>query len=183
MVTLCSNTYSITQKGDTIHHQLCIAFELMLSFQKRLGNYSGFKCFVTFCLPEHENHVCQVYSIWEEALESNIVSILWGKTVHPLSKMCFLVAVPYFPVFPCMSKLWHLKSLRSKCFVQFWTSTAMEFRSLSNGQTLSSVPWIRALPSTLLSLQPLVPPTSNVYLDLRCHIPTAEIKYWFLRKL
>ena len=118
----------------------------------------------------------------KKAMESNIVSILWGKTVHPLSKMCFLVAVPYFPVFPCMSKLWHLKSLRSKCFVQFWTSTTMEFRSLSNGQTLSSVPWIRALPSTLLSLQPLVPPTSNVYLDLRRHIPTAEIKYWFLRK-
>ena len=133
-------------------------------------------------LPEHENHVCQVYSIEKRAMESNKVSILWGENCPSPIKMCSLVALPYFPVFPHMSKPWHLKSLRSKCFVQFWTSTAMEFRSLSNGQTLSSASWIRASVSSLLSLQPLVPPTSNVYLDLRRHIPTAEIKYWFLRR-
>ena len=128
---------------------------------------------------------------WKSRLPSVQHREPWNQTKSPYYggkncpypiKMCSLVAVPYFPVFPYMSKLWHLKSLRSKCFVQFWTSTAMEFRSLSNGQTLSSASWIRASTSPLLSLQPLVPPTSNVYLDLRRHIPTAEIKYWFLRR-
>ena len=32
-------------------------------------------------------------------------------------------------------------------------------------------------PLFFLYLQPLVPPTSNVYLDLARHIPPAEIKY------
>ena len=109
------------------------------------------------------------------------------KTVHPLSKCvlwwhCHISLCSHICQNSDILKLWHLKSLRSKCFVQFWTSTAMEFRSLSNGQTLSSASWIRASTSTLLSLQPSVPPTSNVYLDLRRHIPTAEIKYWFLRR-
>ena len=142
---------------------------------------SGFKCFVTYCLPEHENHVCQVFSIESHGIQQSH-HIMGKKLSIPYQNM-FSGGTAIFPcVLPYMSKPWHLKSLRSKCFVQFWTSTAMEFRSLSNGQTLSSASWIRASVSSLLSLQPLVPPTSNVYLDLRRHIPTAEIKYWFLRR-
>ena len=46
---------------------------------------SGFKCFVTYCLPEHENHVCQVYSIDSHGIQQSH-HIMGGKTAHSLSK-------------------------------------------------------------------------------------------------
>ena len=46
---------------------------------------SGFKCFVTYYLPEHENHVCQVYSTESHGIQQSH-HIMGGKTVHPLSK-------------------------------------------------------------------------------------------------
>ena len=43
---------------------------------------SGFKCFVTYCWPEHENHVCQVFSIESHGIQQSH-HIMGGKTVHP----------------------------------------------------------------------------------------------------
>ena len=37
---------------------------------------------MTYCLPEHENHVCQVYSIESHGIQQSH-HIMGGKTVHP----------------------------------------------------------------------------------------------------
>ena len=58
---------------------------------------SGFKCIVKYCWPEHENHVCQVYSIESHGIQHGL-HIMGGKLSIPYQNVFFGGTA----IFPCV---------------------------------------------------------------------------------